>query len=173
MKPEIIFGLESSAWPALLVDTNGVVLLANPAAVNVFGSGLSGDAPLLSAIWPAENGVTAVDFFSRWEQSQTPVADLKFRVANGQTVSCTVSICTFAKDGQKWFVLQLLPVAPPTAAPVESPAEKEKTAADSGLALKQKLDCALQLARTMSLDFNNALTRDRRASCRERVCLYV
>jgi signal transduction histidine kinase len=158
MKSEIVFGLESSAWPALLVDTNGVVLLANPAAVNVFGSGLSGDAPLLSAVWPPENGMTAVDFLSHWEQSPTPVTNLKFRVANGQTVSATVSICTFAKDGKKWFVLQLLPVAPPTAAPAESPADKEKNAANSGLALKQKLDCALQLARTMSLDFNNALT---------------
>ena len=29
---------------------------------------------------------------------------------------------------------------------------------DAGLAHKQKLDCALQLARTVSLDFNNALT---------------
>jgi signal transduction histidine kinase len=156
MKSEIVFGLEGSAWPALLVDANGVVLRANPAAVDVFGSALSGDAPLLSAVWPPENGMTAVDFLSRWVQSPTPVANLKFRTPNGQIVSCTVSICTFAKDGQKWFVLQLLPVTP--AAPAESPAEKEKAPADSGLALKQKLDCALQLARTMSLDFNNALT---------------
>jgi CheY-like chemotaxis protein len=29
---------------------------------------------------------------------------------------------------------------------------------EAGLALKQKLDCALQLARTVALDFNNALT---------------
>jgi signal transduction histidine kinase len=160
MKSEIVFGLESSAWPALLVDTNGVVLRANPAAVNVFGSALSGDAPLLAAVWPPENGMTAVDFLSHWEQSPTPVTNLKFRAPNGQTLSCTVSICTFAKDGQKWFVLQLLPVAPPppAAAAAVSPAEKEKAATDSGLALKQKLDCALQLARTMSLDFNNALT---------------
>ena len=34
-----------------------------------------------------------------------------------------------------------------------------KTAPDAGgMMLKQKLDCALQLARTVSLDFNNALT---------------
>jgi signal transduction histidine kinase len=158
MNSEIVFGLESSAWPALLVDTNGVVLRANPAATNVFGSALSGDAPLLSAVWLPENGMTAVDFLSRWEQSPTPVTNLKFRAPNGQTLSCTVSICTFAKDGRKWFVLQLLPVALPLAAPAESPVGKEKTATDSGLALKQKLDCALQLARTMSLDFNNALT---------------
>jgi len=54
MKPEIIFGLESAPWPALLVDGNGVVMRANSAAATAFGGALSGDAPLLSAIWPAE-----------------------------------------------------------------------------------------------------------------------
>jgi two-component system, cell cycle sensor histidine kinase and response regulator CckA len=44
--------------------------------------------------------------------------------------------------------------------PVNAPAGPEAKAAgaDSSLALKQKLDCALQLARTVALDFNNALT---------------
>ncbi len=154
MKSEIVFGLESSAWPALLVDEKGVVLRANTAALNVFGKALSGNAALLSTIWPPENGMSVVDFFTHWEQSPTPVTNLKFRTPNDPKVSCTVSICTFAKDGKKWFVLQLLPVVTPP--PVEPSAEK--VASDSGLALKQKLDCALQLARTMSLDFNNALT---------------
>jgi nitrogen-specific signal transduction histidine kinase len=154
MKAEIVFGLEGSAWPALLVDTKGVVLRANTAALNVFGSALSGDAALLSAIWPPENGMTAVDFLTHWEQSPKPVVNLKFRAPNGPMAACTVSICTLTKDGEKWFVLQLLPiVTPPPAEP-----SAEKVASDSGLALKQKLDCALQLARTMSLDFNNALT---------------
>ena len=36
--------------------------------------------------------------------------------------------------------------------------EAKPSGADAGLALKQKLDCALQLARTVALDFNNALT---------------
>jgi two-component system cell cycle sensor histidine kinase/response regulator CckA len=58
---------------------------------------------------------------------------------------------------------------PPVSAPVrlppvelvavELPARAEVKAVDAGdLVLKQKLDCALQLARTVSLDFNNALT---------------
>ena len=37
-------------------------------------------------------------------------------------------------------------------------AEAKPAGPDAGLALKQKLDCALQLARTVALDFNNALT---------------
>jgi two-component system cell cycle sensor histidine kinase/response regulator CckA len=41
----------------------------------------------------------------------------------------------------------------------EQPSRAEVKASDAGdLILKQKLDCALQLARTVSLDFNNALT---------------
>jgi two-component system cell cycle sensor histidine kinase/response regulator CckA len=49
-----------------------------------------------------------------------------------------------------------LPVEPVLA---ETPPRAETKPADAGdLILKQKLDCALQLARTVSLDFNNALT---------------
>ncbi|HLZ54109.1 MAG TPA: ATP-binding protein [Verrucomicrobiae bacterium] len=164
MKPEIVFGLESAAWPALLVDGNGVIMRANSSAAAAFGAVLTGEGPLLSAIWPAENGTTAVDFLTRWERSPTPVVNLKFRAPNGPMVACTVSICTFAKDGRKWFVFQLLPLtaSPPStnapAASATSPATENKTEADAGLTLKQRLDCALQLARTMSLDFNNALT---------------
>ena len=165
MKPEIIFGLESAAWPALLVDGNGVIMRANSSASAAFGAVLSGEAPLLSAIWPAENGTTAVDFLTHWERSPTPVVNLKFRAPNGPMVACTVSICTFAKDSRKWFVFQLLPLTR-AAVPNEraggttaaSPPAEGKTEADAGLTLKQRLDCALQLARTMSLDFNNALT---------------
>jgi signal transduction histidine kinase/CheY-like chemotaxis protein len=164
MKPEIIFGLESSGWPALLVDSNGVIMRANTAATTAFGAVLSGDTPLLSAIWPRENGMTAVDFLTQWERSPQPVVNIKLRAPNGPMANCTVSICTFAKEGRKWFVFQLLPLtsSPPSAsAPAangaSSPSEN-KTDGEAGLTLKQRLDCALQLARTMSLDFNNTLT---------------
>ena len=55
-------------------------------------------------------------------------------------------------------MLQLLPPPeiPPPARPAEPPAEFRTATGDA--ALKQKLDCVLQLARTVSLDFNNALT---------------
>src|ERR1019366_5720312 len=60
--------------------------------------------------------------------------------------------------GNKWFVLQLLPhLEKPAVVPVESAIEF-KTTPTGDAALKQKLDCVLQLARSVSLDFNNALT---------------
>src|SRR5277367_3254649 len=52
--------------------------------------------------------------------------------------------------------VSLPPIEP---AVVETAPRPEAKMADvNGLILKQKLDCALQLARTVSLDFNNALT---------------
>ena len=174
MKPEIVFGLEGAAWPALLVSASGSILRANSAAMTVFGPVLAGEAPPLSAIWSLDNGGTDGQFLMLWEQAPTATADLKFRVARGMA-KFTVAICTFNKDGSKWFVLQLLPFVEPAAAPttvrvpvpipaVSAPVEIPKPAVPAappdagGLALKQKLDCALQLARTVSIDFNNALT---------------
>ena len=48
--------------------------------------------------------------------------------------------------------MQFLPENVPAAA------ELKNQTGETGLAHKQKLDCALQLARTVALDFNNALT---------------
>jgi signal transduction histidine kinase len=170
MKPEVVFGLEGAAWPALLLNANCVVLRANTAAMDVFGEALAGEMPQLLAIWSTENGGMPEGFFARWEKAPTATADLKFRVANGTKVKFTAAICTLNSEGHKWYVLQLLPAVEPVAAPAppvpapELPAAapvpgETKAALDaSGSQLKQKLDCALQLARTVSLDFNNALT---------------
>ena len=165
MKPEVVFGLESAAWPALLLNAGGVVLRTNTAATNTFGAALARESPQLSAIWSPENGRTPEEFFARWEQSPTVTADLKFRVANGAMMKFTATICAFNSEGHKWFVLQLLPAvvpgpatAPEISAIAHAPGET-KTAPDAGgMMLKQKLECALQLARSVSLDFNNALT---------------
>src|SRR5205085_6424946 len=52
----------------------------------------------------------------------------------------------------KFFLLQLFKDA------TRESSENKSAAADATLAHKQKLDCALQMARSVSLDFNNALT---------------
>ena len=151
MKLDDVFVLESAGWPALLVNSTGTILRANQAAVKVFGGTLEGASPLLSAIWPAENGVTAEQFLAQRERSLTATSPLKFRVKGGGTALFLVSICTFSKDDQRCFVFQMFPESAVQAAGKGAPAE-------TGLLQKQKLDCALQLARTVSLDFNNALT---------------
>ena len=167
MSSELVFGLESAAWPALLVDARGIIVLANPTASTTFGNAINGKNPPLSTVWSSENGQTVEQFFSRWEQSPVVTTPLKFQLAGGVVKQFSTSICAFNREGRNWYVLQLftLPATPPT--PIPAPATTAAPAAantadkDSGTALliqKQKLDCALQLARTVSLDFNNALT---------------
>src|ERR1700690_1039386 len=171
MKPEIVFGLESAAWPAMLVNSGFVILRANMSAVSTFGTAIANESPPLSAIWAPENKGTPEDFFKRWGSTSKLTLDLKLKVTTGATINFTAVVCSFAREGSKLFVLQLLPetVSAPAPAPVpaaapEAPAvvstaDETKTATDGGgLLFKQKLECALQLARTVSLDFNNALT---------------
>jgi len=189
---EIVFGLESAAWPALLVDGRGTIVRANPTAANAFGDVVNGKSPLLSSIWSAENFQTVEQYFTQWELSPVVIDLLKFKMAGGAAREFTTSICTFSREGRKWYVLQLwtlvsappqapkstppaAPAAPAPAPPAASPppapaatspapapapptAAADKEAATALLIQKQKLDCALQLARTVSLDFNNALT---------------
>jgi signal transduction histidine kinase len=155
---EIVFGLESAAWPALLVDPRGVVVRANATALTIFGPVLGAASPPLSSVWPTD-GETVEQFFKRWGATPFATAQMKFRVAGGTVTDFSTTICTFNKDGKKWYVLQLLPVPAPAPAAATAAPTAEAGAADAAAQLtKQKLDCAMQLARTVSLDFNNALT---------------
>ena len=152
MKSELAFALENAAWPALLVDDAGTLRGASAAAKGLFGAALVGESPPLAAVWAPENTTTPDQFLAQWEHSAVPTLLLKFRGKDGRTVSYITSICPLTSAGRKYYVLQLLrestPVRPETKPP----------SGEAGLALKQKLDCALQLARTVALDFNNALT---------------
>lgn len=149
MKSEVVFALENAGWPALLVDAGGVILRANQSAVKTFGSVVEGEKPLLAAIWVEGFGPAAAPFLAQWERSPANPVPMKFQVKGGATPLFSLSICSFARDGQKYFIFQLLPDAAASAGGVPT---------EFISAHKQKLDCALQLARTMSHDFNNALT---------------
>jgi signal transduction histidine kinase/CheY-like chemotaxis protein len=151
MKSEVIFGLEDAVWPALLVSAAGAVLMSNPAARTVFGSLLAGGPPQLNAIWVPANGQPA-DFLVRWEAAPAAVTELSFRTANGMVQNFSTAVARLTRDSNKWFVLQLLPPAK------AATGGESKNPATGDMALKQRLDCTLQLARTVSLDFNNALT---------------
>jgi two-component system, cell cycle sensor histidine kinase and response regulator CckA len=148
MKSEVAPGLENAGWPVLLVNSSGAILHANPSAVETFGPTLEGEMPL-SAIWASENGPIAEQFILQWDNSPVPPGPLKFCVKGGGVRAFLTSICPLNEGPEKSFILQLIPHTTPTTT---------KEAAAESLAHKQKLDCALQLARTVSLDFNNALT---------------
>ncbi|HZL78266.1 MAG TPA: hypothetical protein VFC17_05385, partial [Candidatus Limnocylindrales bacterium] len=150
MKPEVVFVLEGAAWPAMLVGTGGAVLLTNSTAQEFFGISPDSGEVQLAAFWAPENGSTATDFLLLWEKSPVAVADLKFRPAAGAMKNFSTAIALLINGGNKWFVLQLLPhLEKPAVVPVESAIEF-KTTPTGDAALKQKLDCVLQLARTVS-----------------------
>jgi two-component system cell cycle sensor histidine kinase/response regulator CckA len=164
------FPLENATWPAFLVNGSGVIVRANKAALKLFGPELEeNETAPFSAIWAADNTIAPKPFLAQYEGTSAASVPARLRAVHEGSTPFSVSICSFNKDGQNFFMFQVLPeTAPspasapapqPTPAPapiMEAPAGGSDTTFAS--AHKQKLDCALQLARTVSLDFNNALT---------------
>ncbi len=164
MTPEF-FPLENAGWPAFLVDASGVIRRANQSAVGFFGPVLEGRSPLLSSIWSPENETTAEVFLARWGRSGGLTSALKFRAKDAATVVSPVHLCSWTRDEQKYFLFQIVQSTPSAAngqtdspKPAPGAPRTDLLNAESAAAQKQKLECALQLARTVALDFNNALT---------------
>jgi signal transduction histidine kinase/CheY-like chemotaxis protein len=156
------FLLQNAEWPALVVRKDGKLLRANRAGVRAFGPSLEGTQ--LAAIWSPHNRESCQQFLSLPPADAVP---LKVLLKSGLPGDCLGQICVTSHEDI--FLLQLLKAplpAPekPSAAkpPVEAPEPVavvgDRGAVESNLAHKQKLDCALQLARSVALDFNNALT---------------
>jgi two-component system, cell cycle sensor histidine kinase and response regulator CckA len=142
MKSDLaFFPLETAGWPALLVDQAITIYRANQMAVNVLGISLEGTSPPLSSVWAPENQVPADQFPAHWERAPVPTTTLKFKTRNGATLEYQACVSTVFKENQRLLLFQLFPPG-----------------GEAALAQKQKLDCALQMARTVALDFNNALT---------------
>lgn len=181
MKTDVTFPLENAAWPAFVVETAGTIRHANQAAVGFFGPKLEGETPSLAALW-AESGETAEQFLARWERSATAVIPMRYRGKGGVVMQFDTLICP-TRDVQRRYVFQLLdgkpaagaaaadlmalesavPVSPEPVGMPASPAPSSASGAprvgtETMVQHKQKLDCALHLARTVALDFNNALT---------------
>jgi two-component system cell cycle sensor histidine kinase/response regulator CckA len=150
MKSDVTFDFENAAWPALLVDGAGEIVGANHAATNTFGAHLTGDTAKLAALWTADNCITLEKFLKDGAAAWTPLTPLKLQSPDGPKTFGAV-VGTQTRDGQRLLLLQLLPH-------LTEPAATRPAVLDAGLIHKQKLDCALQLARSVALDFNNALT---------------
>jgi len=147
MKSEVVQGLSNASWPVLLADGAGVIHGANPAAIRALGEAVAQPGAMLAAFWFPENNSSPVEFLARSERGPGAGTALKLKGDGGRSGNWQACVCPLPDSAQKRYLLQLLPSA-----------EAKTSASDSSLAQKQKLDCALQLARTVSLDFNNALT---------------
>jgi signal transduction histidine kinase/ActR/RegA family two-component response regulator len=162
IKEEDDFPLHNAEWPVLLIRKNGKVLRANRAAVRAFGSGIEKEEGTLTSIWSTQNKGTAAQFLSL-PPPEAPIS-LKFNLKSGLPGDFLAQSCLTANDDICLLQLlkEVLPQSPPavaakTAAAPVLPAVAA-AAVEASLAHKQKLDCALQLARSVALDFNNALT---------------
>ena len=159
-KSENIFGLEDAEWPALLVKKNGNIVRANRSAVQIFGSNIEKEGALLITFWSQENKESAVQFL-HLPTHHEGVA-IRFHLKSGVTAGFMTQCCPAGKEDCLVQLFKEISVAPTTtSAPVAAPMPTtgaSGTPAEIALAHKQKLDRALQLARSVSLDFNNALT---------------
>ncbi len=165
------FLLQNAEWPCILVHVHGKVLRANRSAIRAFGSGIEREDGNLGMIWSPQNRDSAQHFLNLPPPAE-PVS-MKFLLKSGLPGSFVVQLCVTA--GEEICLLQLFKdasgesgtsvfraaapkeVSPTPGAPAPAPAAAA-SGMDTALAHKQKLDCALQLARSVALDFNNALT---------------
>jgi signal transduction histidine kinase/CheY-like chemotaxis protein len=159
------FLLQDAEWPVLLVHKSGRVVRANRAAVRAFGASIEREEAQLGAIWSPHNRDSCQQFLNLpAPEISVPLA---FHLKSGLPGDYRAQMCGTGQDDV--LLLQLLKgsatgseAAAGSNAPVEKMAPAAiaggKETAETNLAHKQKLDCALQLARSVALDFNNALT---------------
>ncbi|MBM3879188.1 MAG: response regulator [Verrucomicrobia bacterium] len=158
MKLNLTLNLDEVSWPALLVDAAGVVRRANPAAATLFGLPPEGGASFAQDLWAPDNPGTALAYLQKLS-GPTPPQPLRLRTPQGASVAFQATVANLIREGAKLWLLQLCPVGPPGAkAGTPGAAAGGGTAAEEAAHQRQKLDCALQLTRTVALDFNNALT---------------
>lgn len=151
------FQLDEAPWPALVSDPYGILIQTNREAVATFGRDIMQPRARLASIWSPQNDLTAEHFVGSAADGAAGRV-LEFKTVRGLR-TFTVTLCLVEVAHRKLWILQLLPLLPESAgavAPVQM-APTEQTV-EVGHAQRQKLDCALQLARTVALDFNNALT---------------
>ncbi len=166
VKGKLDFILDNANWPAFIVDNTSRVRFANSAAIDIFGPVLESDSTLLSSIWGGGNEMTPEQFLARPERAMAEVMKAKFNIKGGGVVLFQTYICPTTLEDQKFYVFQLfhIPISLAQSMAAQSKAGRPiepappPASVDAGVAQKQKLDCAMQLIRSVVLDFNNALT---------------
>jgi len=175
MKLDIFLAVDNATWPAFAVDSSCNIRHANEAAVNTFGAAMEGEPALSESIWSPEMDLTPEQFLAKTDRYASPMMQLRFRLKGGVTARFNTYVCSLHLGGQRFYLFQLMRDASMLGGegdPVYEPADAGQRKFESGdtvlrtgafsfeasAAQRQKLECALQLARTVSLDFNNALT---------------
>jgi len=150
----------------MLVDNTGIIRWVNQAAERAFGLIIEGKTNLAESFWLADNDLRFGQYYQGLTGSASAPVRVRFRLKNGGIGSFTVHGFFLTDEGRRCLLLQMLPTPDSAGSQHEivrdkaSPADavQSTSTSDSGASQKQKLDCALQLIRTVVLDFNNALT---------------
>lgn len=175
------FLLETASWPVLVVNTLGEITQINSFAGAVFG-GADGNPPKrLLSIWTFENGCSVDQFVRQLETAASFSYPVKLLTAKEGLVAFVVYISPWHRDGKREYVFQIhpRPAASGTkgeaastgrqaeASQAEAPSPPMQSITQSEprpepgsrvFLLEQKLLCALQLTRTVAMDFNSVLT---------------
>ncbi|HWN94320.1 MAG TPA: ATP-binding protein [Methylomirabilota bacterium] len=146
--------LNAAAWPAFLVDASALVQCVNAATRDFFGHKLEAKASLAN-IWTNENGAEPTLFLAKIKEAKSLTSILKLRGKGITITPFTASVCLVERSGALLYLFQLFPPSQTNGAPRT---DSKMPSVEINLAQKQKLDCALQLTRTVALDFNNTLT---------------
>lgn len=150
MSVQLVSGVfDTATWPVLVVNGAAVVMRANGAAQAFFGEKLSAAATQLATFWTSENELSPGAFIARVRELKGFSTILRLR---GKGVAVTPFTACGSVDSEEVLV-QLLPGNGSARS-----GEVKQASVEVNLAQKQKLDCALQLTRTVALDFNNTLT---------------
>ena len=150
MKFDDASGLQNASWPAFVVEPKGKILRANRNALETFARKIGqGENADLAAVWEPSNPQKLEQFLDSSRNGSAATVSVKLAGQNGSGTAWLARVCPAGENSQN-FLIQFFPE--PQAGP------GDKATAGDAQAQKQKLDCALQLARTVSHEFNNALT---------------
>jgi two-component system, cell cycle sensor histidine kinase and response regulator CckA len=159
------FVFEDARWPVIVLDSEGIIRLVNQAAEMAFGLIIEGKTNLNDSIWLADNPKKLAQLLQELSDSPQHLVRVKLRLKDASPGWFDCLVFPLLRDGRKCSVLQFLPAAKTAGAQAEPTSANADTAnspvastSDAAANQKQKLDCALQLIRTVVLDFNNALT---------------
>jgi two-component system cell cycle sensor histidine kinase/response regulator CckA len=174
MKSELAFPFEHAAWPVLVLNEAGLIEHANPAALVILGSTASSRIPLLNFLSNQDSPEgTKAQFGPLEELSGGPIS-LSLRAEGSSSSRFEMYVAPWVWERGKMWLVQLFQGSNRGSIPslnhsLESSGGGSLTGTaihgppgskglDATLAQQQKLECALQLTRTVALDFNNALT---------------
>ncbi|MCD6049097.1 MAG: sensor hybrid histidine kinase [Verrucomicrobia bacterium] len=153
--------LGQASWPVLSVGADGRMADLNDAAVQCFGQNAKGRP--FGEIWDASNQSEASAYLRQAVISVQSPTVILFKGREGDKISFSAYSCPVKAAGGAGCLIQLFQEVGTIATGnttmfFRQPERPPNGPLDPAQIHKQKLECALQLTRTVALDFNNALT---------------